>query len=65
MLHWSVEDDGRGLDLAAGVWQRGNGLAGIKERVWAAGGDLECLPVQPRRRERPGLRLQALLRYAA
>lgn len=65
ILHWSVEDDGRGLDPAAGVWQRGNGLAGIKERVWAAGGDLECLPAQPQRRERPGLKLQALLRYAA
>lgn len=62
MLHWSVEDDGGGLDHP-GVWQRGNGLAGIKERVWAAGGDLDCQPARPQRAESPGLRLQALLRY--
>ena len=63
MLHWSVEDDGCGLD-AAGVWQRGNGLAGIKERVWALGGDLECQPAAAGRSDGPGLRLQALLRVA-
>lgn len=63
MLHWSVEDDGRGLD-DPGVWQRGNGLAGIKERVWAAGGDLDCQPSRPGHASGPGLRLQALLRYA-
>ena len=63
MLHWSVEDDGCGLD-AAGVWQRGNGLAGIKERVWALGGDLECQPAAAGRSDSPGLRLQALLRFA-
>ncbi len=62
MLHWSVEDDGCGLDHP-GVWQRGNGLAGIKERVWAAGGDLDCQALHPQRPASPGLRLQALLRY--
>lgn len=65
MLHWSVEDDGRGFDVRSGVWQRGNGLSGMKERVWAAGGDLEVGPARPGRSQRPGLRLQALLRYAA
>ena len=28
------------MDIAS-AWQRGNGLAGLKERVWAAGGNLE------------------------
>ena len=62
MLHWSVEDDGCGFD-PAGVWQRGNGLAGIKERVWALGGDLECQPAEAGRTDRRGLRLHALLRF--
>jgi two-component system sensor histidine kinase UhpB len=64
LLHWSVEDDGCGLD-AAGVWQRGNGLAGIKERAWAAGGDLGIEPLRPEGAQagRPGLRLQAKLPF--
>ena len=59
-LHWCVEDDGRGLDHP-GAWQRGNGLAGVKQRVWAAGGDLEWGARDPARADRPGLRLQARL----
>lgn len=39
-IHWSCEDDGVGL-LHAGALQQGNGLAGLKERVWSAGGDLQ------------------------
>lgn len=65
ILHWSVEDDGRGIDAVAGVWQRGVGLSGIKERVWAAGGDLDVQPARPEHAERAGVKLQALLRYAA
>ncbi|MBA3588135.1 MAG: sensor histidine kinase [Methylibium sp.] len=61
LLQWSVEDDGRGLD--AGAWQRGNGLAGVKERVWAAGGDLEWRAVDELRTAKPGLRLDARLPF--
>ncbi len=59
-LDWSVEDDGRGLPDAAAS-QRGNGLAGVKERVWAAGGDLRAEPVHPEGSPTPGLRLAARL----
>jgi two-component system sensor histidine kinase UhpB len=61
LLHWTVEDDGRGLDASA--WQRGNGLAGVKERVWAAGGDLEWRAVDASRTAKPGLRLDARLPF--
>lgn len=62
LLHWRVEDDGLGLD--AGAWQRGNGLAGVKERIWAAGGDLEWHGADALRGARPGLRLEARLPFA-
>ncbi len=38
--------------------QRGNGLAGLQQRVWAQGGDLRWSPLQPGGL-RPGLRLEA------
>jgi two-component system sensor histidine kinase UhpB len=63
LLDWSVEDDGIGLaDTAA--WQRGNGLAGVKERVWAAAGDLQCEAVGAAGDPRPGLRLRARLPWS-
>ena len=62
VLHWRVEDDGRGLDHPA-AWRRGNGLAGVKERIWAAGGDLDWGPADAAA-ARPGLRLQARLAFA-
>ncbi|NML15776.1 sensor histidine kinase [Azohydromonas caseinilytica] len=40
-VDWSVQDDGRGLDGLEAALQRGSGLAGIKERVWALGGDFD------------------------
>jgi len=55
-LHWSVSDDGVGLADADAL--RGNGLAGLRERIWAQGADLQCAPSQPGG-DRPGLRLQA------
>ncbi len=61
LLQWSVEDDGRGLD--AGAWQRGNGMAGVKERIWAAGGDLEWRATDDLRTAKPGLRLDARLPF--
>jgi two-component system sensor histidine kinase UhpB len=42
VLQWQVRDDGRGLGEFAVALQRGNGLAGIRQRVWALGADLEC-----------------------
>lgn len=40
VIDWSVRDDGIGLADPAAALQRGSGLAGIKERIWALGGDL-------------------------
>lgn len=58
-LDWQVEDDGRGIADLAAAFQQGNGLAGIKERIWAVGGELDAGPTRetaPR-----GLRLHARL----
>lgn len=63
-IAWSVADDGVGLPDAGAALRRGNGLAGIKERVWAFGGDLELRPARPGN-ERPGLVLAATLRADA
>lgn len=63
-IDWSVSDDGIGLPDADAALRRGNGLAGIKERVWAFGGDLQLAPARPGH-ERPGLRLAATLRVVA
>jgi two-component system, NarL family, sensor histidine kinase UhpB len=55
-LLWSVEDDGIGIaDLASSI-QAGNGLAGMRERAWAHGCDLQIGVAQPAR-PRPGLRV--------
>ncbi|MFT3664934.1 sensor histidine kinase [Piscinibacter sp.] len=62
-VEWSLADDGIGLADAGGSPRRGNGLAGIKERVWAFGGDLALRPARPGH-ERPGLVLAATLRAA-
>ncbi|WP_157269205.1 histidine kinase [Azohydromonas aeria] len=40
-VDWSVRDDGRGLDGLEAALRRGSGLAGIKERAWALGGELD------------------------
>ncbi len=63
-VDWSVADDGVGLADAASALRRGNGLAGIKERVWAFGGDLRLKALRPGH-ERPGLVLAATLRVSA
>jgi two-component system sensor histidine kinase UhpB len=59
-IEWSVEDDGVGLD--AGALHRGNGLAGMRERVWAHGGEIE-IGVRSENAERRGVRISA--RFAA
>lgn len=57
-LHWSVGDDGRGLAGAQAAWQRGNGLVGMQDRVWAMGGDFDW-------HSESGLSLRARLPLAA
>jgi two-component system sensor histidine kinase UhpB len=39
-IDWSVDDDGIGLSAGDATRQRGNGLPGLRERVWAQGGEL-------------------------
>lgn len=59
-LDWSVADDGRGLgEPLALLAQRGNGLAGLRERVWSQGSDLQVAPAQAGQALAPGLRLCA------
>lgn len=57
-IDWAVEDDGLGLPSQGGVQFRGNGLAGIQERVWALGGQWHRAAARPGTL-RPGLRLAA------
>jgi two-component system sensor histidine kinase UhpB len=57
-VDWSVRDDGVGIaDLAASV-DIGNGIAGMRERAWALGGDLEIASASDDA-QRPGLVLAA------
>ena len=60
-LDWSVRDDGRGLDNLEAALQRGSGLAGIKDRVWALGGDFDWCAAASGAPSggRPGLLLRA------
>jgi two-component system sensor histidine kinase UhpB len=65
-IDWSVADDGIGLPAHAtdAASRRGNGLAGLRERVWAQGGDLQLAAAQPGA-ARPGLRLSATFHTTA
>lgn len=56
-IAWEVIDDGIGLPAETAT-ARGNGLAGMRERVWALGGTLTLEPLRPGS-TRPGLRLHA------
>jgi two-component system, NarL family, sensor histidine kinase UhpB len=59
---WRVSDNGRGISDLPSALGRGNGLAGIHQRVWAAGGDLSVAPgprVPPGGPALPGLVLSA------
>ena len=62
-LHWSACDDGSGLAQPEQALQRGSGLAGIRERIWALDGQFELSP----RNATPmsGLRLDARLFWNA
>jgi len=57
-VSWSVRDDGVGIaDIGASVGV-GNGIAGMRERAWAHGSDLEIRPASDDA-ARPGLSLSA------
>lgn len=56
-IHWQVSDDGIGIEAPEHALQRGNGLAGICERVWALHGDIDIVPG----RDGGGLHLSARL----
>ena len=58
-VHWSLRDDGCGLADPAAAFARGSGLAGMRERSWAWGGDLGLHDAAP------GLQLSATLRVEA
>lgn len=62
-LEWRVEDDGIGVDDAGRAIHRGNGLAGISERVWAHHGEI-AIDARDADATRPGLRLHARFRGA-
>ena len=57
-IDWQVQDDGIGLAAPDKASARGNGLAGLQERVWAHGANLGLAPLRPGA-DRPGLRLSA------
>jgi two-component system sensor histidine kinase UhpB len=58
-VEWSAEDDGIGLDSVESAAHRGNGLAGMRERVWAHGGEIEMSARSANSGERAGLRIRA------
>ncbi len=44
-IHWSVVDNGIGIpNWNQSTQQRGNGLAGLQERLWSIGGELTITP---------------------
>jgi two-component system sensor histidine kinase UhpB len=44
-IYWSVTDNGVGIpDWSQSTQQRGNGLAGLQERLWSIGGELTITP---------------------
>jgi len=63
-VQWSVCDDGVGIANYAEALQRGNGLAAIRERVWAHGGELDVHELAPAGSRR-GLCLQARFPWPA
>lgn len=63
-VDWQVSDDGPGLAGAELPLLRGSGLAGIRERVWALGGELQVSAARPGE-PKPGLRLSTRLAWPA
>ena len=60
-LHWTACDDGGGLAQPERALQRGSGLAGIRERVWALAGTFDWAPSNPP--PMTGLRMDARLSW--
>jgi two-component system sensor histidine kinase UhpB len=63
-VEWQACDDGVGLEDLGAALHRGSGLAGIRERAWAFGGDLQCSAARAGH-DRPGLCLRARLTIPA
>jgi len=59
-LEWSVCDDGNGLTDPGQAAYRGNGLVGMRERVWALHGEIDMFATHPHN-SRPGLTIRARL----
>lgn len=57
-IEWRFTDDGVGIDSPDSAAQHGNGLAGMRERVWAHAGELEIASASASN-DKPGLRLVA------
>lgn len=57
-VHWSVEDDGVGIDDVEAATRRGSGVAGLRERVWALGGEFGIGAARAHS-DRRGLRIAA------
>ena len=60
-LRWCAADDGNGLAQPESALQRGSGLAGIRERLWAFDGKFEWTPRNPP--PMTGLHMDAWLSY--
>ncbi len=60
MLCWRVADDGVGIASPESAMSHGNGLAGIRERIWARGGSLQ-IGAASADSARPGLCLSVRL----
>lgn len=59
-LEWFVGDDGNGLADPGQAPYLGNGLVGMRERVWALHGEIDTCATHPGR-ARPGLSIRARL----
>ena len=59
-LEWSVCDDGNGLTDPGQAAYRGNGLVGMRERVWALHGEIDMFATHLHS-SRPGLTIRARL----
>lgn len=46
-VEWSISDDGDGLADAGPAAPRGNGLVGMRERVWALQGEIDMFAMHP------------------
>lgn len=62
-LLWRVSDDGRGLQDVRAAAQRGTGLAGLRERAWTHGAELQCAAASADA-ETPGFVLSAVFDLA-